>query len=222
MKNGRRNEAETAADAIARALLDIGMPVPESLLEMTATPGHAVPATPTPEDSQAARVRELRALGWPLRALEIAAVADVGRAAMRAVDRWNPSMSAIVLAGAVGAGKTVAAAWWALGARNAFRFVRAAELVRVGRFDDSWRAWLGAPALCVDDLGAEYADAKGSFVADLDHLFDTFYADRRPLIVTTNCDGAAFRARYGERIADRLTECAVWAYVDGVSLRTRP
>jgi IstB-like ATP binding protein len=215
----RDNEGRLAADAIARRLRDIGMPVPELLPEMARTPGHAeVAARPDPVGS---RARALADLDWPARALRAAANADVDRPAVRAIDAWDPSSCAIVLAGPVGTGKTVAAAWWAIGARVAFRFVRAAELVRVGRFDARWETWLGARALCLDDLGAEYADAKGSFASDMDLLVDTFYADARPMIITTNLDAAAFRERYGERVHDRIRDCATWANVDGTTMRGR-
>ena len=68
-------------------------------------------------------------------------------------------------------------------------------------------------------VGAEYLDAKGSFLVDIDELIDTFYAQRKPLIITTNCTQRQFAERYGERITDRMTECAQWASVVGKSLR---
>ena len=56
----------------------------------------------------------------------------------------------------------------------------------------------------------------------LDELIDTFHGDRRPLLITTNCDVAGFKVRYGERIADRLRESGRWISVDGGSMRRKP
>ena len=214
----RHGRMEHASDAIARQLRDLGLTVPEHLREMVdAEP----PSRPRSPDDMRDRSSVMRGFGWPKRALQFAEDADVDRPAIVAIEAWDPNRCAIVLAGPKGTGKTVAAAWWAFGSSRVFRFVRAAELVRVGRFDEGWTDWLKASALCIDDLGAEYADQKGSFVSDLDLLIDTFYADCRPLIITTNCGGAKFAERYGPRIADRITECATWAQISGDSMRGR-
>ena len=98
--------------------------------------------------------------------------------------------------------------------------LRAAKFAANSRYDaDAREAWMLAPALVLDDLGAEYLDAKGSFLVDLDELIDTFYGDGRPLVITTNTDAAAFKARYGERIVDRLRECGVWLSIADGSMR---
>lgn len=216
----RTKHREQVADPIARVFAELGVPLPTLLDDAMdgKTPNYSLQAVPIASDA-AQRYEDLAALGWPRRALNEARSADATRAAVRAVNAWDARYCAIVLSGAKGTGKTVASAWWALGAKRRFRFVRSAELVRASRFDGSWDEWLKAPALCVDDLGAEYSDAKGSFVSDLDLLIDTFYSDMRPLIITTNCTSAVFLARYGERIADRINECAEWASVDGESMR---
>ena len=216
MKNDedRRNAATSAADAIADVLGRHDIPIPKLLPAMVATPGHAI--VPGVERDHDARMRVLRDHGWPERALRIAEYADRDRPAVCALERWKPDASAIVLSGSKGTGKTVAAAWWAIGARRSCRFVEAAEMVRIGRFNaERWDQWLNAPALCIDDLGAEYADAKDSFLADLDHLINRFYSSMRELIITTNCDAPAFAKRYGQRIASRLIECATWEFVGG-------
>lgn len=224
MKNddGRRRNATTAAaDAIADVLARHDIPIPRLLPEMVATPGHA----PSPDVARErdVRLQRLRELGWPERALRIAEHADTRRPAVRATARWKPDTSMLVLSGSKGTGKTVAATWWAIGSPRVCRFVEAAELVRVGRFArERWDEWLCAPALCIDDLGAEYADAKDSFLADLDHLINRFYNDMRELIITTNCDAPAFAQRYGERIVSRITECATWEHCGGADQRERP
>ena len=169
----------------------------------------------------AERRAAFREAGFPDRALEAAIRADERVDAIRRISSWpTDDQTILVLSGAAGTGKTVAATWWALRRRLAPVFVRATSFAASSRYDrDTRDTWLRAPALVLDDLGTEYADTKGSFLVDLDELIDTFYADRRPLVVTTNCDVHAFKARYGERIADRIRECGEFYGVRGVSLR---
>lgn len=167
---------------------------------------------------------QLLGAGWALRALQVARNADLEHPAIKRVIEWNAEAESniLLLAGVAGCGKTVASARWALVDRLGHEtlFVRASSFARSSRFDkDTRERWLDANALVLDDLGAEFADAKGSLQVDLDELFDTFYGNRRPLIVTTNLTAAQFKARYGERIADRLRECGTWFGVAGASLR---
>lgn len=161
------------------------------------------------------------AIGWPKRAIDAAMTADRNKPAVEATARWTPdNRSVLVLSGAAGCGKTVAAAWWACAQRTAATFVRATAFASSSRYDRETRdRWLKASALVLDDLGAEYIDAKGSLLTDLDELVDTFYGDRRPLLITTNLEKTAFKARYGERITDRIRECGVWKALTGESMR---
>jgi DNA replication protein DnaC len=71
----------------------------------------------------------------------------------------------------------------------------------------------------LDDLGSEYADAKGNFLVNLDELIDTFYGDKRPLLITTNCTDSEFKQRYGARIVDRIRECGSFYGIRTASLR---
>jgi hypothetical protein len=203
----RREDGEAIDADIRRALSQIGIE-----MELTG------PAREMPEPEWRPRRNDLVALGWPARALDIAERPNDSNA-MRAVGAWRRDESALVLAGGKGTGKTVAATWVALNDERLWRFARAATIVRVGRFGDAFSQLIAAPALCIDDLGAEYIDVKGSFLSDLDELVDTFYSNRRPLIVTTNLDAKAFKDRYGARVVDRLTECAQWVGIDGRSMR---
>lgn len=170
------------------------------------------------------RLKNLREYGWPVRALEAALHADEEKPGIATIGKWNSDReSVLVLSGAPGCGKTTAAAWWALRRRAPFPFLRATAFAASSRYDRETRAeWFTAPALALDDLGAEYADSKGSFLTDLDELVDVFYADRRPLIITTNCTGREFVDRYGTRITDRFRECGTWVVVEGSSLRKKP
>ncbi|MEO6601932.1 MAG: ATP-binding protein [Polyangiaceae bacterium] len=160
--------------------------------------------------------------GWPRRAIEIAQRADESHRAivgLRGLDLSERNIR--IVAGRPGCGKTVGCAWWAI-RRGGARFVRASTFAAASRYDREERnLWLKAPALVLDDAGAEYSDVKGSLMVDLDELIDTFYGDRRPLLITTNCSIEEFRKRYGDRISDRLRECARWISVDGSSLRTK-
>ncbi len=79
--------------------------------------------------------------------------------------------------------------------------------------------WQDANALVLDDLGAEYLDAKGSFLVDLEALVDEYYGSQRPLVITTNLTAAGFKARYGARVVDRFREVGTWFSMDGASLR---
>lgn len=161
--------------------------------------------------------------GWPRRAVEAALEADLDKGAIVKLRELQfGDRNIIVISGAPGCGKTVGVAWWALQQRRATKFVRASTFAAASRYDREERmVWLKAYALVLDDAGAEYSDAKGSLMVDLDELIDVFYGDRRPLMITTNCNVSDFKKRYGDRITDRLRECGRWVSVDGGSLRKK-
>lgn len=147
--------------------------------------------------------------------------------------RETPSLAAVMgfrsaeaafllLLGGAGSGKSVAASWavcerlrdllrrnhhaeaWRAGAR----FVRAGELARIAiqDFDEDSREeferWCSVSLLVVDDLGTERAEDR--WLSRFDELVDRRYGDRLKTIITSNLDGVAFKARYGERVADRI------------------
>ena len=200
------------------------------------------------------RVKAMMAIGWERRPLALArdAAYDEARAtaylsAMRAVDARKDG-GIVVLAGNPGSGKTAAAARWAFTReRDAPRFMRAAEFFRSSRYtrgDEGDRTAtrddvLRSRALVLDDAGAEYADANGSYRVDLDELIDRFYADARVLVITTNIvyatpaqrdaakgrggvsEAPTFLDRYGERVTDRIRECGRWVSSAAASQRGR-
>lgn len=176
---------------------------------------NAAAAKLTPE----AKLRD-RGTGFPERAI-VAAAAAKPTAAIEKIKTWNHAEKCVlVLAGSPGCGKTVAATHWAMHNRPGATFVRASTFAASSRYDRAERnAWLKAQALVLDDLGGEYVDTKGSLMADLDELVDTYYGDQRPLLITTNLDREAFKSRYGQRIADRLRECGRWFSIASESLR---
>ena len=163
----------------------------------------------------------LEKAGFPLRALRAAEKADEKRSAIARIRDWRPEdKSTLVLSGPAGCGKTVAAAWWAIRQSASPSFVRATTFAASSRYDRETRdAWFEAPALVLDDLGTEYLDAKGSFLVDLDELLDVFYGGAKPLLITTNADADAFKARYGERVTDRVRECGQWFAMRDPSMR---
>lgn len=77
----------------------------------------------------------------------------------------------------------------------------------------------------IDDLSVEHADKGGNLASLLDEIIDTYYGDQRPLIITTNADKDAFKARYGQRIESRIREChgrgGGWAVVSAPDWRGR-
>ncbi len=145
----------------------------------------------------------------------------------------------LALSGPPGTGKTIAACEWLrafcydsrnydVGAVTAtFRFdrhpplfVSSARLARWERYDDErMNVLLKSVRLVVDDIGTEYSDAKGNFMAVFDELVSERAGNKRPTIITTNCDGKAFKERYGERIADRIRESGAFVSLAGPSLR---
>jgi len=226
----RTEKAETAGDAAMRALSEAGITVPKlpdgtrPLQSAQRSDGDlGYPAV------SRRRFDRLAQLGWPIRALEWAwriSAADWGGSdtdAVRAVRLWDSARSALVLSGGRGCGKTVAAAWRALtDPPNAlFRFCDAPRAARIGRYSSGWAELVDAPALCLDDLGAEYLDTKESFVADVSELVNAFYASKRRLLLTTNLSGDELAERYGARVLDRLMECAEWIGIGGGSMRGR-
>ncbi len=176
----------------------------------------------------AMRAKQRRALaidkGFPRRAVEAAAACDESASAVARVRDWKPhDENVLVLSGSPGCGKTVAAAWWGLRQEWLPVFMRSTAFAASSRFDQERRdRWIDATALVLDDLGTEYADTKGNFLTDLDELIDTFYGNRRPLLITTNCTTDDFKKRYGARIVDRLRECGSWFSVATGSMRRKP
>lgn len=146
--------------------------------------------------------------------------------ATMAVDRFLASSARIlVLAGAVGVGKTVAAAYAMRRRRGYCRFVAAAKLTDTAGFEDRARrdrqAIYDCGLLVVDDVGTEYGDAKGWFQSVLEPLLVDRHGQKRLTIVTCNLDASAFSARYGERIVDRIAGSGMFVPLVGPSLRRR-
>ncbi len=140
----------------------------------------------------------------------------------------TPAARLLVLSGTRGCGKTTAAAWitaqscpdpcrreedrgeyrparyqdldvgkwpWPL----APRFVDVSRLARLSRYEDAtMRPLEECSMLAIDDLGMEYADAKGFFTSLLDGLINARYAADLRTVITTNLLATDFKARYEE------------------------
>ena len=129
----------------------------------------------------------------------------------------------LVLLGGVGTGKTTASVW-ALRqlARRGLRvaYSRATELARAGLYGagaERLEELRAMPALVVDDLGAE--SVTDIWMSNFCDLVDARYGSARCTLLTSNLAWDAFRARYGERVADRLHQRGMVSDVGVGSLR---
>lgn len=102
------------------------------------------------------------------------------------------------------------------------RFVKAGHLAaalhRPGG-DATWDEVRKVYALAIDDLGREYSDQHGRWLAELDLLIDDRHEMRRPTVISSNLSPEEFRQRYGERIADRIRQMGLVVNCVGESLR---
>lgn len=224
----RHGDIEDIATALQRALESAGLS-PADDAAWAARDAEVAAQRKAAEDAERRAVLEHRARellepqhGFPVRALQHA-MAPTDTEAMRVVRDWKwRQRNVLVLSGAAGVGKTVAACFPALQSAATWRFVGASEFFASSRYDREARDRLFSSALVLDDLGTEYQDSKGSAAADLDELADRFYASRRPLIITTNISAADLPVRYPlERVLSRWRECAVWREL-GASTSLRP
>lgn len=156
---------------------------------------------------------------------------------------WAASSPLLVLAGHVGTGKSLAAAWLVQQRWLACCASQPGDQLRVGGLP----IWLGAPLLSrvstwgdgaariaswrdtmllvLDDLGVE--DASDRTNALLDDLVNHRSENALATIITTNVGPGAFVKRYGTRIRDRVRGCGLtseglsrwWVECDGDGTR---
>lgn len=129
----------------------------------------------------------------------VAAFCDAGNV-LELMEPAARRVTMLVLSGGVGCGKTTAATWWAIRAGGERPvFLRAGQMATLGRYDKPLSAKLEAcTSLVLDDLGREFNDGKGSFLAHLEDVVEAMYGSGRPMIITTNVLAPeAFHRRYG-------------------------
>ena len=136
---------------------------------------------------------------------------------------WAGAKPWLVMLGATGVGKSVAAAWVltrALEARQSVLWVSASELaMRAGGFDGQTFALKckGVELLVIDDIGTEHLTDFSRSVRDEVLMFRHEALSRT--VLTSNLDGKAFAERLGVRMADRLRGACVSKAFAGPSLR---
>lgn len=171
----------------------------------------------------AAEAEKLKAaIGIPAKFLALADSPSV-RSTEAIAEVKRGDFEILVLAGDVGRGKTVAACWWLLQAlreKRAPLFLTSARLSRWERYDVAeMNRLFTASRLVIDDLGEEFNDTKGNFLAVFDETISDRVANRRPTVITTNLTAEVFFARYGLRVRDRIRESGRFQSFAGASLR---
>lgn len=151
---------------------------------------------------------------------------------------WLSGKPVLLLLGGVGSGKTTAAGWVLL--RQLEReagvthpsgghpvdpamFATAAEFNGLSDYHPESRAWLERLCRCallvLDDLGTErMGDGELSCVQ---RVIGERHATGRRTVLTSNLTAEAFRARYGERVADRIREVGMVKGSGKTSLRSQ-
>lgn len=156
--------------------------------------------------------------------------------ALRAVADWDRRRGAwcLLLIGGVGCGKSTAAAshfvevgvrWLEIGASLSSR----ARPIWARASEEAGRSAFGAEAdvrrdafrrsclLVLDDLGVEMSTNPWSQLVD--DVMDYRYQHSGRTVITSNLDPNAFKARYGERISDRIRQDGMVRQLSGRSMR---
>lgn len=161
--------------------------------------------------------------------------------AIVALRQWKFSKAMlVVLAGDVGTGKSLAAAyalwdhlvtrtpvnpWGQKVAPDGRLWIAAPHLARLKSWSPEVAEVERAPILVLDDLGEERTSDES--VELISSLLTTRMGNMLPTIVTTNLNGESFQARYGARIIDRIKQSGLdangkakwWVKCVGASLR---
>jgi len=173
---------------------------------------------PTITERAAPRVDALVAAGWPKRYVVDASAVVADWPLITRCERWHVSgyaKSILILAGGVGSGKSTAATWWGVsrGPRGT-SYLTAERFAALSRYEvDDRSRWERVGGLVLDDVGVEYLDGKGAALGALEALVERFYADVKPLLITTNLTRDGFVERVGgdgSRIVSRLRGAGSW------------
>lgn len=164
-------------------------------------------------------------IGIPRKDFEIIRGGKATNAMRAAAEFAAGPKTLLVLSGSPGSGKSFAAGrfLYDTSAGNTWttaRFVDVSTLARMPRYDEkAMKEIEEASALVIDDLGMEFDDKSGAFRSLLDAVINARYANALKTVITTNLDATAFKARYGERVADRIREVGAFVVCGGESLR---
>lgn len=186
--------------------------------------------------------RNLRSVGVPDRVRQLMREGLRDTRPLVRVCEWlsstEPRKWCLVLSSSKGAGKTVAAGHWLAAQKPSCpaywdkekkaqvrlpAWWTGPQLSRTSAFGPELDALLKHHGpIVIDDLGVEYSDRNGFMITLVDSLMDARYSEVRPLLITTNLNGQAFRERYGDRVADRLREDAAFCEFNAESMRGAP
>lgn len=128
----------------------------------------------------------------------------------------------LVLSGGVGTRKSGSAAY-ALTQRSGC-FIRASELKDVNTKDDEDSRALRkrmrtCSLLILDDAGTEYESERGFTTSLIQTLINDRYEECGKTVITCNLTAKDFKAKYGERTADRIRESGRFVVIGGNSVR---
>jgi DNA replication protein DnaC len=151
----------------------------------------------------------------------------------QAADWLRSGQPWLLLMGGVGTGKTVLMQSIGAYLKELYRQQRGNHIypsaveycysfsVAAGRMSDVPERY--APVLCIDDFGVEPAEINifGTKRAFMSELLYERYDKRRVTIISTNYPLAEIRAKYGERVYDRLCEIADRIVFDYPSFRVK-
>lgn len=156
------------------------------------------------QEAQRIAADRVAATGVPRRFATIATGKLDDTAAMAIVRSWLPSgKRTLLLAGSVGVGKSIAAAWALTVSRG--MWIPASELARVAIEEKPLMARLrDCPLLVMDDLGTDAPDKSGWSAAQMQALLCLRDDEGLRTLATTNLTHEQFRKAYGDRVFDRF------------------
>lgn len=188
------------------------------------------------KQAEASNGAALARLGLPRPILRALRAPKPSPALVAAKEWWLTGKPVLLLRGGVGSGKTFAGAWVLLrqlereavakrpsggSSWDAAMFCTAPEFNGLSDYHPEARAWMERLCRCgvlvLDDLGTErMGDGELSCVQ---RVIGARHAGERRTVITSNLSADLFKARYGERVADRIREVGLVRDSGTTSLR---
>lgn len=108
--------------------------------------------------------------------------------------------------------------------RRSFRYWSVPKALSRLRERDAtvWEELMEARVLMLDDVGGIGAKASEWTLEQLFTIFDTRWADQRPIVATSNLDEAGLRDYLGEPAYSRLVNRSLLLRVQGLNRREKP